>query len=209
VTYAEAQFPAVERIAGCRLLPLCLGHALVLQRIESPFVATEEERGKVPGTGDMAYLMWIASRPYLKAWTALGTLRARLQRQWIAHRLRVRGADEVARLHDWLRRQWSGPRTKQKRDGERLGAPALAALKITLMAELGMSEDQALSHPIALVRWDAAIACERHGGIEILQEVAEALKAAMVAMAERDGYQIITGGDWRRMTGTAQPEAGA
>lgn len=198
--YVEAQLPKVTRIAGCRLLPLSVGHAMVLQRIRSPFVTSrafaDSVPDRVPGTGDLSYLLWICSRPYLEAWRGLHRLSARLGRQLIAYRLRRGTASEVERCHEWLREQFTWPRIDNRRDVPALGAPALAAIKVTLMGELGMSEHQALSYPLALAFWDTAVEAERQGGISIIEETLVAIQDGMEEMRQC-GWRPITAGEYR------------
>jgi hypothetical protein len=57
-TYSQAYSAIPPRVLGVQLLPLSLGHALLLESIASPLM-----RGADAGAGDLARAVWICSRP--------------------------------------------------------------------------------------------------------------------------------------------------
>lgn len=167
--YAEACIPGKQRVLGRDLYPLTIGHLLTLEALESPFVGWfERERAEA---GDIALVLHLCSRP----WVDMRTAAARLSKwriRWIAAGI-ANAELAAAQVRTWMVSQYEGPemvpdpKQPEPNPEDRLGAPEHALLKVALMAELGLSEDDALARPVGAAIWDLAVASERKGGPRI------------------------------------------
>lgn len=166
MSYATAHFPRGTVVAGIRLRPLSLGHALLLARLGCPLIPGGSAR--VPKRGDVATLLWVCSRPWRRAVVALGGWRSRLWRAFVAGRLLQNHEETVVAAQSYLRDQISGPEaTPSKTGGGTLHAPTLAILKVAGMCELGLTEEEVLDRPMGLTVWETMVAAERRGDVEL------------------------------------------
>lgn len=180
-------FPRGERVLGWRLLPLTLGHCLLLERLGSPFMPEGARRS--PGPGDVAMVLWACSRPWLRAFRSVSGWRARWARAWIAGKVRRRLPEAIAALIGFIERQTSGPRVISVHSSGQLEAPAFAALLATLMAELNMPDSAALDRPVAWCRWMAVTQAERSGLVRLRGQPTEDLIAAAREVAQAECRQ--------------------
>lgn len=156
--YAQAIWQDQWTVLGLRLMPLTIGHGLLLHRVGSPLVGS----GTLADVslGDCCLAAWICSRPHDQA---------RLDRRWTAMRLSWIGWMwsrglwwlQRARLAAYYHAAWQGPRI-WTRDGDnrKCATPTLMALKLSRMRELHATEAEAMATPIRLALWDLAGAIE-------------------------------------------------
>lgn len=177
--YATVAFPDARRVLGVRLLPLSVGHALLLDRIQSPFAPYRAYAlTELPGFGDVVEALWILSRPASiaaeqrvslrgKATIAAWTIRARLSARFQPWRW-FTVADAAERLLRIARDARTGPTLWVKEGSDKpQGAPFLASLKVTLMRFFRCTEREALDYPLRRALWDTSVWWEMHGSGEI------------------------------------------
>jgi hypothetical protein len=188
VQFAATLFPDTPEIAGARLYPLTLGHALLLTRLESPLMPGNERAVTV---ADLALALEVCRRPWPRCVRAVQSGRsARAWLSWRALRIHWLGDAEIVAqttgLLDWLREQWRGPVTLAKEaEGEGSDAPLLASLVSAAMGDLGLSESGAMAMPVARVQWLLALHAERQGHLRIMgQAYQEVMEEARRAEAE-------------------------
>ncbi len=194
MTYAEAMFPRGGEVGGFALLPLTLGHALLLERLGCPLMPNGARREA--GAGDIALLIWICQRPWDVAFRSAGRRWARWRRAWIAGRIAPRLA--IARLEAqiYIGEQMRGPKVSVVTDAREMEAPALGALKVALMAELHVTEADALDRPLQATGWDLAIQAERHGLVELTgRQTEDAIEAARALAAANAAAANAAAGD--------------
>lgn len=171
-SYTTALWPDTHVILGHRLRPYTLGHALLLERLKSPFVTG----AAAPGLGDLKLALALCKRPFPRA-LALAQppfpfspfpLFARLALRYT--RCPARHFDRAARQFlAYLAAAYHHPKRWEK-DGAPIGTPLLQQLKLTLMMDLRKTELQALCTPLALALWDAMGAWEMQGNLQLADE---------------------------------------
>lgn len=213
--YSDAWLPEGRTVFGVPLLPLCIGHALLLHRLRSPLVPSLSAGGEgwgevaLPGLGDLLLALEICRRPALHLpsrarlkWLGLGQLRF-TQRQ----KLRLEGRyldglrDFRGYWHDAFARMpatWDDDKDKPRASG----VPQLVGLKVRCMSWLGASEAQALATPISRALWDVCAHSALEGNLKLhTAEEEEALAASraaggtVITMEEEPGDGSQVGGD--------------
>lgn len=164
--YGRAMFPSGGSVGGYHLRPMTLGHAVLLERIGCPLMPCGARREA--GPGDIATLIWVCRRRWDRAVASIGGRFSRWRRGMIAGRILPEIL--VARLEaeNYVAQQMASPRFHPLDDNDEMEAPPLGAIKVALMADLGLSEMEALSRPLSASAWDLAINSERHGRIKII-----------------------------------------
>jgi hypothetical protein len=159
--WSEVIFPRRWTVAGVRLQPLCIGHALLLERMRSAFAWSDNGRaagGDQAGPGDLHAALWICSRPWQEARDGI---RSRRMRWWMAvrawrHAWRPERFDvELLSFAAYVRLAWDRPavRVEVKSEGKASGVPECLRLVRTLMSHYGMTLEAALSTPVLLASW--------------------------------------------------------
>lgn len=175
--YAEATFPERVWILGRPLQPsCCIGHALLLHRIGSPFVTGHgPEATDEVGMGDLLLALYVCSRPWREAAVGIDKRRTRWLLKCWGWQLRRSNTDAAIlraelQLRDYITQAWDGPDfwEEQERKGARRksGAPVLASLKAMLCGTFGYSEERALATPIRVALFDTAAWAETQGAIQ-------------------------------------------
>lgn len=194
MTLPEAIFPKSTTVASVRMQPMSVGHALLLQRVGSPF-AVGHGRIEEAGSGDVAMLVWVCSQSWRAAWRRRESLLGRAWRSWFAGR--IRPAIEFYRgiAAGYVLRCWKGPAPRGPEGSTPLGAPALGILVAAMMADLGCTRSQALDTYIGEALWLVAIQAERSGVVMFdseegvsLMEIAKA-QASLEAEAAKGVYR--------------------
>jgi len=165
--YLSAQLPATRFIAGVAVQPFCLGHALLLQRLRSPFM----DSAAVPGMGDALLALWVCSRPATEAIAQIHGGRIKWWLKWRSWRLRFwEPAALVELVRDHITTGSIGPRVKATHPvpGEP-GTPLLLSLLLHQL-RLGRAEAVALNSPLRLVKWMFSGAHEGEGNCTIVSE---------------------------------------
>jgi hypothetical protein len=175
-SYSEALWPNKVRIFGRTMQPYCIGHALLLHRVRSPFVTQQVPDGD--GVPELCLALWICSRTWQKAAAGLWTRRVRwLLKLWNRQLRKPKCAPAIVAAETqfarYVAQAWDGPSFWEKQhDGpvSTPGAPLLANLKVTLMAGMHCSEEKALSWHVRAALFDTAAWGEIQGKVEIVSE---------------------------------------
>lgn len=174
--YTEAALPNTSRALGVNLLPVTMGHAVLLQRIGSPFApfVPFDESVEI-GFGDVAEAIHVLSRPWDVAerqlrgriyrvrmfWWALRFLIAVKLRPWKA--LSVPTASAAIARH--VRECCTGPGVFPTRtDGRSAEAPYLAILEVTLRRRLHVQNP--MDCEIRRALWLTSVDAELEGAVE-------------------------------------------
>lgn len=209
--FAEAVWPDRWTVLGVRLQPMSIGHALLLHRLGNGFAPYGREGGKEAGLSDLVLAVYVCSLP-------AGTAAARLEGgmpwklrwwlwslTWMTTRgtLPVLGvATQIGQMRSYVAAQATGPRAWiKKSEGRPYGAPFLAQVVATLLADLGVGWESALGMPLGLALWLCETRWEANGQLELAteDESADALGLA----ADGDGHGDSEGKDGQ----AAQPGA--
>lgn len=183
--FAECVIPPVVRLAGKRLHMVTLGHALLLERIGSPFAVTSPP-DRLPEAGDNALAWWILTRPWDEAANGIG---GRLSRFWTwcftLARARVAAEDSVSILR-WVKWSTTSPGFEPIRDadeeGEPLGAHPVLIRAQAAASKWGVPYPAVLNLPWNVCCWLYLTRWEEAGAVRIvdLQE----LEAAFAEMRD-------------------------
>ncbi len=169
-----------------------LGHALLLERLESPFVTQESSNTPIhqssvpaPGPGDVKLFIALCSRPYPRALrlVASGALAWRLMMvrcPWL------RLASAVDEILAYIQAFSHMPVRWEKEFEKTPGSPPLQQVKLTLMSRLGYTQRQALCTPLALAFWDFFGLWELEGKVELTDQDALAAARETIEEAKRE-----------------------
>lgn len=204
--YAEAITPRCHYVAGVRLVPFCVGHAVLLTRLQNPFRTLwggdEEALRKTEiGSGDLAQALWVCSRPATRALSTID----RFWTPWGIRRIhaRVLGAGVIPSLGEmyrYLGHGFTGPKLARTPEAKtNSGAPLLAMLMSSLTAHFGKTSEEALDTPLATALWDRAAYLEQQGLIRFwTKEDEELLDWAKQLSADPDLLESIFAESERR-----------
>lgn len=95
-TYLDAVVPTPFRVLGVQLRPLCLGHLLLLERIESPYVGSENVEAK-----DLMLAVLLCSKTF-EAGCALVSSAYGLSEEMASWQRMLRGGWFRRRKIDWV-----------------------------------------------------------------------------------------------------------
>lgn len=173
-----------------RLQPLSLGHALLLQRLGSPFAGPRVADHERAGRGDLALMLLTCGRPWQQAGRLVNQRRGEWLLWWIGLRLRSMGA--IVRTTDALSayvvHAWTGPRVWLKVGGTaQEPAEALTTVCGAMKGLMGLSHDEALSTPLRQALWDVCLYLQGQGVLEIVDSGDAALLHAAQKMREEYG----------------------
>jgi hypothetical protein len=151
-TFPGCVLPPTVRLGGRRLLPLTLGHAVLLEAVESPF-APGGEITQLPGAGDNALAWWILTRPWQEARDGIDGRAARFWMWCYAQARRRFISEDSVVLIRWIAWSCKAPLFIKQRDGdggERGTHPVLARCQ-TLSGNWGVPWPECLD-----VAWNTA-----------------------------------------------------
>lgn len=160
--YSTALYPDKFRVLGRTMEDYTVGHALLLERLQSPFVTG----GRTPGRGDVKLFLAVCRRPYPRALELVRTGR-------LAWRLRLipcgweRVPQAVVEILRYLAGSIHMPHRWEKEGEKPAGTPPLQQVKLTHMSKLGKSPMQALCTPIAEAYWDFFGTWEMEGKMQL------------------------------------------
>lgn len=209
--YSDALLPEGREVFGVRLLPLCIGHALLLHRVRSPLVvgracpqravdssehpsgALGQTRPTMPGLGDLLLALEICRLPGVR-------LPSRARMKWLGVRqIRFTRAQKLRLDGEFLdaclafRAHWRdafsrvpGMWQDEKEDVDS-GVPGLVGLKLGLMARFGVSEGEALATPIPRALYDLCAHAALEGKLKLYTAQEEEMMAAVRARKLRGG----------------------
>lgn len=196
MTFPESIFPQRFTVAGVALQPFCVGHAVLLERLNSPILAaaivSDDAANDIEiGPGDIAQFLWVCSRPPGVAWAGLHPMT--LKAKWFLHRhgRRVRrGTALVALLaRAYIQRQYQGPEIKGC-DSKGLhipSMPVMAGILAACMADLAMRRDDALHTPVGEALWLIGVSAARNGVVELKWADQKTMMAARLLEAAEGG----------------------
>jgi len=173
--YTEALLPEPSIVLSRTLRPFCLGHALILHHLQSPFVDSQPSTlNPQPGLGDLLFAIEICRRPWQQSLRAIGTrlfpLRLRLSALRFTWMSEARLELELARFRLYVNRASKRPRVwHAQRSGRPPGAPWLQAVRMDLM-QSGYTFAEAMSLPLGAAFWDFYAYWEAKGAVDILNE---------------------------------------
>ena len=184
--YARAAVPRPYRVLGLTLRPYCLGHALLLELLNSPFTRDDQQ----PGFNDLVLAVLICANTYETASELIRStsmpLGVRLWRWQVRCRLSQAGMlDRIRLVAEYIKegskapRVWANP---ELRHGS--SAPRLAILKLNLLIHLRKGESEAFNTPLGLALWESAAFWESQGALELLTQTDDGLLAAAKKMEE-------------------------
>lgn len=174
--YAEAVFQGRERVAGARLLPMTVGHALLLQRLGSPFSPGDRPPAEI---GDCALAIEILRRPYPRAVSAANSWRIRpwLWLRWVM--LSFRFQFYRWKLLSFVSNSWTLPEVWFNHAGEYSSGDPLRVIVNTLCAKLGRSAHDAMNTPLKQALWDVCEYWRQEGAIRFATPDEEELLAEL------------------------------
>lgn len=163
--YLKAAHPEPFTILGKRLLPFCLGYEILFQRFGNKFSV---ECDKKPELIDLFTGVFICSRPYHKN-SSLNGFSIPWRAKWLGAAYLEKAK---AMFHQYVAAHTELPDfyTKGDDNHEPIGSPTVQVVKVSLMANLHLSEMDALNKPFSLAFWDHLRFMESQGGIQIIDE---------------------------------------
>jgi hypothetical protein len=173
-SFAQASMPDAFRVAGMRLRPHCLGHALLLQRLSSPWAGRPvSPAGFVlaPLLGDLTLAVFICQRSPSAALAQLRRKSTPLGLSIAAWRIARPGLETAdAELRAYLLAAWPEIEWWKSPDRTRtLGADLLQSLVLT-QRRLGATLEGAMNIPLAVALWDQAAEAERQGALSLVSD---------------------------------------
>ncbi len=191
--YAKACNPDPRKVIGVSLRPFCIGHAILLQSVDSPFVSAS---GKFTTIPDLLLAVWICSQSFDRA---SGQMNTALGWRWkfksfvaglvLALNWKV-FSERVAQFESYLAAQnenaphvWND--SKMTRAST---APGLLLLKRDLVARCGFTESEALNMPLAKAKWERAAWMEAEGACDFRTDQDEQL----LKMAQEEAAKEFT-----------------
>ena len=193
-------FPDTWTVLGHRLRPLCIGHATLLEALESPFATWQKEPSGKVTVFDVLAAVEVCRRPWAEAhrlvtshaWQWLMIWRHfRWGLWWYNDTIaQLVLSEKAGQIFEYVSHWTQGPECNSKASGRQAGAPYLRRLVTFLMAYLHLSEEAAMAMPLSEATWHFATYWETSGSIEIgnnsdrdLVRAAEAAAAAAMARA--------------------------
>lgn len=202
--YAQA-VPEPCHVLGLRLLPLSLGHVILLQRIDSAFV-TDAQRD-TNAWEELAIAVAICSQPYREALAMLedrqGTAKA--MALWAQKLTRTTWRDRLLRrkavtidLHgqwqafsDYLKANTKVPHYSYNPDDMReVSCPHVQLVKCSLQRSFGFSDETMLDRSWSQCLWDYVTLKALDGQVQmtdrdVIKEAQEAAERLAAKLAER------------------------
>lgn len=200
--FIETQFPEIRSVLGVPLVDLTLGHYLILELLESPFI---QERDAPVTEPDVVALLLVCSRPSDAALDQLSNLSKRGPRKRLMKLVRKcagQMGEEAAslplptrdaaftivvkQLHEYLQWNLGMPEytVKEEQTSGRSGAPFWKSMMVELQNHLGLTERDILDRPIRRSLEDIAVSWETRGLVKLKNREDDAF-AEESAMFER------------------------
>ena len=163
--FLEALIPGHHRVAGRDLRPFSLGHAMILRRFDSPFLA-----GKRPGSGDLAFALDICSRTFADGVAALHDRRSKRRWRWLGYRCMINREAKMLQFIAYLNAGMRYPKCWENSSGSPKKTPMLQITRIINMGNLGKTESQTMDSPYHLAMWDAVTWLELTDKVDPMDE---------------------------------------
>lgn len=171
IDYAQTVFPDEWRVLGLRLQTPRIGHALLLQRLGSPFAELDRKGLDQVRCGDLALALIVLTRPWHRAERLLRCWRGAWLMRWYGLVLSSLAAqvEVFDGLKAYLLSAWGGPRTWVRPVASTpKRAESLQMLVSVLREKFGMTSADVQEMPICQALWDVCLYLERAGLIEIV-----------------------------------------
>lgn len=182
IDYAAAVLPRRHRVAGVRLRTCCIGHALLLHRLRNPLGDLNSTTLVTSGLGDLAEALYVCSRPWRRAASALDGKLAGIRISWMALRVTLQRRPRSLILSDWvdyITNAWSGPSLWTHETASTPTAPeAVASLIHHLRTVIHATHDDILDTPITRAVHDVILHLARQGTVDIVDSTDDDLIAA-------------------------------
>lgn len=167
--YLEAALPKPFTVLGKHLKPFCLGHEILFQRFGNKFSIESKEE---PTVEDLLTGVHICAQPYSKDVSLDGfsiPFRVRLFSKLMGIKY---VANAFLLFSNYIATHSVIPDFFAKETGQsdRHGAPTIQSVKVSLMANLGLSEDDSLNTPFGLAFWNHLTWAEAQGSIQIMDD---------------------------------------
>jgi hypothetical protein len=169
--YLRAAHPKPFRIFGRRLLPFSLGHEILFQKFGNRFSVENRNEGDPPSIADALKGVFICSQPYHRA-AGLERFSIPLRARFFACWFPGYCAIAFRYFHEYIVEHTEIPKFDPigERSERNYGTPTVQAVKVSLMANLGMTEGEALNIPFSLAFWNHLAWLEGQGAIQIIDE---------------------------------------
>lgn len=171
--YSDALIPVRASVAGVSLLPLSIGHALLLQRRRSPLAEmwSKSTNGEPLNLGDIALAVWVCSNTPSVAMTRMGGFWMRFQVRRIARRILKHGLTKsCGELINYIADGFSSPKMKIGEGGKFVASPMLGMLMVAMMSHFHKSTAESLNTPISFALWNRSILLDEKGMAELWSE---------------------------------------
>lgn len=175
--YLLASLPEQINLLGQRLLPLSIGHCMILERLQNPLFtggnATEDH---------LFEAAFICCQTYSESWEAI--FKTGFQKQILTWRKKIGSHDFVNAMkvfEEYRKQGMEVPETSGGDDNSKRrtpGAPFLLQLKIALQSRLNYSEQEVLNKPFGAAVWEIVALAEINGEVKILNEIELEIAAA-------------------------------
>jgi len=182
--FLASRISARPRILGLQLHPLSLGHRLILERAESPFISDG-----IIGIVDVIFAVLVCSMRFEEATAFFDSYRCGKQiRKWVR---KLRKLDFISKIQEFRRYWFYGNLVPtysivdDKGANEWSGTPWPQRLKIVLMSELGLTESEVLNRPLRLCWWDYLCFEELRGNVNVISDEIRAGEDSLVQQANQ------------------------
>jgi len=178
-SFFAAAIPEPFTVLGLRLKPFSAGHLVLLHRIESAFVV-----GGIPALSDLVASVFICSLNFRDGIESLGSDEVdALMGKWQRDVGEFDFVEKCRLFARYIEEGSAEPAWFAPQGGGSIAVPKVQVVKVRLLSEFHMSEDEFLDRPWSLSLWDyytlyaleGAIKLTEPGSIEEAQNVAQAL----------------------------------
>ncbi len=181
--FLASRVSSKPRILGLKLLPLSLGHRLILERAGSPFVT-----GQSPGVIDVIFAVLVCSMTFEQASEYLDKPEfGNKIKKWVKGLRKVNFLDKLQEFQRyWYYGNLVPEYTTTEEDessGNWSGTPWPQRLKIVLMSELHMPESEVMNRSLRLCWWDYLCYEEIKGRVTVLSEEIVSIEESMLKQA--------------------------
>lgn len=155
--YARMILPMPVRVWGRLLHPVTVGHYALLSRVGASVVGGDG----LPGSGDLALILWVLSRPWEKAVKQLGSFRQILSCRLMAWlfrkdpKLQKRVLIEFLRFWQFQNETWEIWKNEEGNSEDGNSLAMLQKLRWILMSEWGYTHQEVMDSPWKLAVSDA------------------------------------------------------
>lgn len=168
--FYTAFLPETTRILGLPLLPLSLGHRIILRKISSPFLA-----GGNIDIDDLACAAMVCAQSYQDALSSFSDPDLdSFMTEWHEKISKEGPIDYSANLLEffaYLERNSQGPNYAwDDRLAKTIDCPVEQVIKVCLMRDLHFSESEILDRPWRLCLWDYATLKAMSGAVQLFSE---------------------------------------